>query len=144
MKRGDIYYANFDGGVGSEQIGIRPVVVIQNDAGNKYSPTTIVSIITSKHKRHLPTHVFVKKDDANGLAVDSTIELEQLKTVDKSRLCGDRIGFLSAEDLNQVERALKISLGIKSEGEQRIERKGKTIVINSNLFASRRNQQSYA
>lgn len=109
VKRGEIYYADLNGTIGSEQCGKRPVLIIQNDVGNRYSPTTIVAVITSKHKKEIPTHVFIHKDCVNGLKCDSTIALEQIKTIDKSRLF-EKIGCLKEEDKNRVLHALKISL----------------------------------
>ena len=84
VKRGEVYYADLRPIVGSEQGGVRPVLIIQNDVGNRYSPTTIVAAITSvPKKKHLPTHI---KLGAKGLKENSTVLLEQLRTVDKSRL----------------------------------------------------------
>lgn len=111
MKRGEIYYADLRPVVGSEQGGIRPVLVIQNDVGNKYSPTTIVAILTSKKKPSLPTHVLLKSSEENGLDCDSTIELEQLRTIDKKRI-KDKVGYISDEDKNKVLDALRISMCI--------------------------------
>ena len=113
IQRGEIYYANLSTDVqGSEQSGCRPVLILQNNTGNKYSPTTIIAIITSKNKRKsLPTHVFIKKDTNNGLASNSTVELEQLRTIDKRRLKG-KIGELDPKDLDRVSIAIKTSLGM--------------------------------
>lgn len=111
MKRGEIYYADLRPVVGSEQGGIRPVLIIQNDVGNKYSPTTIVAILTSKEKPSLPTHVLLKSSEENGLEVDSTIELEQLRTIDKKRI-KDKVGKISEYDNNRVLNALKVSMCI--------------------------------
>lgn len=113
IQRGEVYYADLGSNtLGSEQSGYRPVLIIQNDTGNKYSPTTIIATITSKNKkRFLPTHVFIKKDFSNGLNCDSTVELEQIKTIDKKRL-KDKIGELSTEDLGKVLVAIKTSLAL--------------------------------
>lgn len=111
IKRGDLYYADLRPVVGSEQGGIRPVLILQNDIGNKYSPTTIVVAITSKEKNPIPTHVSIHSDSENGLKTDSTIMLEQLRTVDKKRIKG-KIGHLSQKDLYNVMNALKMSLNI--------------------------------
>lgn len=111
IKRGELYYADLRPVVGSEQGGIRPVLIIQNNAGNKHSPTTIVAAITSKEKSPIPTHVTIHSDNENGLKTDSTIMLEQLRTVDKIRI-KDRIGQLSKEDFDHVTNALKISFSI--------------------------------
>jgi len=111
IKRGDIYYADLSPVVGSEQGGIRPVLVVQNDIGNKYSPTIIVSAITAKiDKAKLPTHVEISASEF-GLPKDSVILLEQIRTVDKKRL-KDKIGFLSPDLMKKVDEAIQISFGI--------------------------------
>ncbi len=110
IKRGEIYSADFGAGFGSEQGGIRPILILQNDKGNKYSPTTIVAAITSKKtKTALPTHV---KINADGLKTESTVLLEQIRTIDKARL-GECIGKLDSKTLAAVDRAIVVSLGIK-------------------------------
>lgn len=113
IKRGEIYLANLDCSVGSEQSGIRPVLVIQNDIGNKYSPTIIVLAITSKSKKNIPTHV---KIDSNieGIKKDSIILVEQVRTIDKSRLI-KRIGKLDINKMNEIKEALKLSLNIRMD-----------------------------
>ena len=109
MKRGDIYYADLRPVIGSEQGGIRPVLIVQNDRGNKYSPTVICAAITSKmSKHHLPTHIKLECDRYD-LMKDSVILLEQLRTVDKKRL-KDKVCHLDSEIMNQVNEGLKISL----------------------------------
>ncbi len=111
VKRGDLFFANLNPVVGSEQGGLRPVLILQNDIGNTYSPTTIVAAITSKIKRaKLPTHVEIKKDYSR-LDRDSVILCEQLRTVDKRRL-NEKIGELNEEIMVKVDVALKISLGL--------------------------------
>lgn len=111
VKRGDIYYANLSPVVGSEQGGHRPVLVIQNDVGNKYSPTVIVAAITSQiSKAKLPTHVEISAKQFN-LDKDSVILLEQLRTIDKRRL-KDKITHLSEEIMTKVDEAVRISLGL--------------------------------
>lgn len=111
VKRGDIYYANLSPTVGSEQGGVRPVLVVQNDKGNKHSPTIIVSAITSsKTKADLPTHIPIVSA-SRGLSKDSIILLEQIRTIDKSRL-KNRIGQLDDATMQQVNRAINISFGI--------------------------------
>ena len=111
VKKGDIFFADLSPVIGSEQGGVRPVIVIQNDVGNKYSPTVIVAAITSQiNKAKLPTHVEIKAGD-HGLNKDSVILLEQLRTVDKRRL-KERIGRMEAEAMKKVNEALVISLGI--------------------------------
>lgn len=113
IKRGDIYYADLRAGVvGSEQGGIRPVLIVQNDIGNKYSPTTIVVTLTSKStKNELPTHVNIHSDIENGLKSDSIALCEQFRTIDKSRL-KDRVGHVDGNTLDSVLNAVKVSLAI--------------------------------
>ena len=109
IRRGDIYYADLRPVVGSEQGGIRPVLVIQNDTGNRHSPTVIVAAITSKMtKAKLPTHVKIDCDIWN-IIKDSIILLEQLRTIDKKRL-KDKVCHLDSEMLKIVDKALLISL----------------------------------
>lgn len=111
IKRGDIYYADLGQTEGSEQGGIRPVLIIQNDIGNKYSPTVIVAIITSQIKRlKLPTHVFLEKGKA-GLIKDSVVMMEQIRTIDKSKL-REKIGRLSYMDMININMSLIISFGL--------------------------------
>ncbi len=115
IKRGDIYYADLSPVVGSEQGGIRPVLIVQNDVGNKFSPTVIAAAITSqKYKTDLPTHIKVNAD-GSGLARDSIVLLEQVRTLDKRRL-KERMGNLEARDMQRVDRALSVSLGITPAG----------------------------
>lgn len=110
IRRGEIYYADLSPVVGSEQGGVRPVLVIQNDVGNKYSPTVIVCAVTSQMtKAKLPTHVEMKKGDF-GLCKDSVALLEQIRTIDKRRL-KDRVGEVTAAVMRVVDKALLISLG---------------------------------
>ena len=110
-NRGDIYYAIMEPHVGSEQGGAWPVVVLQNDIGNKHSPTIIIATLTSRvdRKRSLPTHVLL--DQNSWLKVPSIVQLEQIFTIDKSRV--QRFaGQASSEEMNRIEAALKISLGM--------------------------------
>ena len=110
LKRGEIYYADLSPVVGSEQGGIRPVLIVQNDIGNKYSPTVIVGAITSQlDKAKLPTHIEVGKEC--GLNKNSVILLEQIRTIDKRRL-QEKIGQLSQQKMNEVDYAIEISLGL--------------------------------
>jgi mRNA interferase MazF len=111
MKRGEIYYADLSPVRGSEQGGIRPVLIIQNDIGNKYSPTTIVACLTTKctEKHKLPTHILLSKDC--GLPKDSMALLEQIRTIDKCRLT-NKVGELNEADMHKVEHGLMISLGM--------------------------------
>lgn len=112
IKRGDIFYADLSPVVGSEQGGIRPVIIIQNDVGNRYSPTVIVSAITSQiNKAKLPTHVEISSEEY-GLNKDSVVLLEQVRTLDKRRL-KEKIGHMTDEDMIKVDVALKISLDLK-------------------------------
>jgi mRNA interferase MazF len=109
VKRGELYYADLSPVVGSEQGGIRPIVIIQNDIGNKYSPTIIAAAITSQmNKAKLPTHI--ELDTTCGLPKDSVILAEQLRTLDKKRL-RDKIGTLDTVAMEKVNNALMISLG---------------------------------
>ena len=112
VKRGDIFYADLSPVTGSEQGGIRPVIVIQNDVGNKYSPTVIVAAITSQiNKAKLPTHVEISSDEY-GLNKDSVVLLEQIRTLDKKRL-KEKIGHMTDADMVLVEEALLISIGLQ-------------------------------
>lgn len=111
IKRGDIYYADLSPVVGSEQGGIRPVLIVQNDVGNKYSPTVIAAAITSqKYKNSLPTHIRVNADGC-GLAKDSIVLLEQVRTLDKRRL-KERMGNLDDFDMDRIDKALSVSFGL--------------------------------
>lgn len=110
VKKGDLYFADLSPVVGSEQGGIRPVLVVQNDIGNKYSPTIIVAAITSKTKANLPTHVELAAADG-GLSKNSVVLLEQLRTIDKRRL-KEHIGSLDEAQLPSVNQALSVSLDI--------------------------------
>ena len=110
IKRGELYYADLSPVVGSEQGGVRPVLVLQNDVGNKYSPTVIAAAVTSKiNKAKLPTHIELSALDF-GLQRDSVVLLEQIRTLDKRRL-KERIGELSQSTMLMVDNALLISLG---------------------------------
>ncbi|PYG88195.1 mRNA interferase MazF [Ruminiclostridium sufflavum DSM 19573] len=111
IKRGDIYYADLSPVIGSEQGGVRPVLVVQNDVGNKYSPTVIAAAITSQiNKAKLPTHIEIGALEY-GLAKDSVILLEQIRTIDKRRL-REKIGHLDEELMEKVNDALEISFGL--------------------------------
>ncbi len=108
IERGDVYYADLNPVTGSEQGGIRPVLVVQNDTGNRFSPTIIVAAITSNiEKARLPTHIII---DADVLSEKSVVLLEQIRTIDKSRLI-KRVGRLSENDMLRVEKAISISMG---------------------------------
>jgi len=111
IRRGDIFFADLSPVVGSEQGGTRPVLVLQNDIGNQYSPTTIIAAITSQiSKAKLPTHVEVTRS-SSGLEKDSVILLEQIRTIDKSRL-KEKITSLNDELMEKVAQAIEISLGL--------------------------------
>ena len=111
VYRGEIYYADLSSSVGSEQGGLRPVVVIQNNLGNKHSPTTIIAPITSRNSKNLlPTHIPLVQGEG-GLSSNSLILLEQVRVVDKQRL-KNRFGILSEDKMEQVNKAIKISLGV--------------------------------
>ena len=113
IKRGDVYYADLRPVIGSEQGGIRPVLIIQNDTGNKHSPTIICAAITSKmNKAKLPTHVELDSSRYE-MVKDSVILLEQLRTIDKRRL-KDKVCHLDSEILTKVDKALKISLELNT------------------------------
>jgi len=111
IRRGDIYYADLEPSRGSEQGGVRPVIIIQNDSGNRYSPTVIVAAITSRIGRPLlPTHVPIG-EAVSGLHRESLVLLEQVRTIDRSRL-HDYLGSLGATEMESVEKALEISFGL--------------------------------
>lgn len=114
IKRGDIFYADLSPVIGSEQGGIRPVLIIQNNIGNKFSPTVIVAAITSQHsKANLPTHISLSAQGC-GLAKDSVVLLEQIRTLDKKRL-KEKMGSLDSLFMTQVDEALTISFGLSNE-----------------------------
>ena len=111
VKRGEIYYADLSPVVGSEQGGLRPVLIVQNDIGNKHSPTVIAAAITSKkEKSQLPTHISVSAQSC-GLSKDSVVLLEQVRTLDKRRL-KERMGELDSSSMAQVNNALQVSFGL--------------------------------
>lgn len=111
VKRGDIFFADLSPVVGSEQGGVRPVLIVQNDIGNKYSPTIIAAAITSQiNKAKLPTHIEISAKEY-GLTKDSVILLEQVRTIDKRRL-KDKIGKLDDELMGMVNEAISISFGL--------------------------------
>lgn len=115
VRRGDIFFADLSPVVGSEQGGMRPVLVIQNNVGNKYSPTVIVAAITSRiNKPKMPTHVGLKAG-VDGVERDSVVLLEQVRTIDKQRL-SDKIAVLDAAKMRAVDSALAVSIGLKPLG----------------------------
>lgn len=112
IKRGQIWYADLSPVKGSEQGGMRPVLIIQNNKGNQHAPTTIVAIITSRHtKAKLPTHIWLSVA-TSGLAVNSMVELEQIRTIDKSRL-KEYMGYIQDGEQRLIDKAIKISLGVE-------------------------------
>ena len=113
VKRGEIYYADLSPVVGSEQGGVRPVLIVQNDVGNKYSPTVIAAAIISQHeKSNLPTHINLSAECC-GLAKDSIVLLEQVRTIDKRRL-KEKMGAIDTNAMNKVDKALSVSFGLGS------------------------------
>lgn len=113
IKRGDIFYADLSPVVGSEQGGIRPVLIVQNDVGNRFSPTVIAAAITSQQtKSKLPTHIQLGTDNS-GLMKDSVVLLEQIRTIDKRRL-KEKMGCLDPNSMDMVNRAINISFGLGS------------------------------
>ena len=113
VHRGDIFMADLNPVVGSETGGFHPVVVIQNDAGNKFSPTTIAAIGTSAKKPHLPVHVKIRRG-RSGLDYDTIVQLEQIRTIDKRRL-KQYIGHLPERVMKRIDKAAKISIGLKKQ-----------------------------
>ena len=113
IRRGDIFYADLSPVVGSEQSGIRPVIIIQNDIGNKYSPTVIGVPITSKQKNKMPTHIEIE-GSKYGLEKNSVILAEQIRTIDKIRL-KDKVGKLDKVTLDKVKHAIEISCGLRGK-----------------------------
>ena len=117
IKRGDIYYADLSPVVGSEQGGLRPVLIVQNDVGNRYSPTVIAAAITSKmSKARLPTHIDIYAKEV-GLAKDSVILLEQVRTLDKRRL-REKMGHLEEDTMKRVNEAISVSFGLVKDEER--------------------------
>lgn len=115
VKRGEIYYADLSPVVGSEQGGVRPVLIVQNDVGNRYSPTVIAAAITSqKEKSKLPTHIEINSQVC-GLSRDSVVLLEQIRTIDKKRL-KEKMGRLDDGSMGQINHALSISFGLGESG----------------------------
>ena len=112
IKRGQIWYADLSPVVGSEQGGVRPCLIIQNDVGNKYSPTTIIAIITSRHtKAKLPTQHWLDKG-VGGLKCDSMVECEQVRTIDKKRL-KELMGTIGEQDQKEIDKKIMVSFGLR-------------------------------
>lgn len=125
IKRGDMFRALFDG-VGSEQAGERPFVVIQNNLGNKYSPTLVVALTTTKVKRDMPTHVSLTKEF--GLKEDSVVMLEQIRTIDRSRIIEDSyIGRVSRETMKLVDEAMSISVALENARDSEVRKQVREI-----------------
>lgn len=113
IRRGDIYYADLSPVVGSEQGGIRPVLIVQNNVGNRFSPTVIAAAITSQQsKANLPTHIPLRAD-SSGLAKDSVVLLEQVRTIDKKRL-KEKMGTVDENSMNEINNAISISFGLNA------------------------------
>lgn len=113
IRRGDIYYADLSPVVGSEQGGVRPVLIVQNNVGNKFSPTVIAAAITSqKDKSNLPTHIELNAGNT-GLMKDSIVLLEQVRTIDKHRL-KEKMGALDNHSMTKVNKAINVSLGLEN------------------------------
>lgn len=115
VKRGEIYYADLSPVVGSEQGGVRPVLIIQNDTGNRYSPTVIAAAITSQMgKARLPTHIELPVSKSSGLSRNSTVLLEQVRTLDKKRL-RERMGRVDEDLMEQIDLAIAVSFGLSHD-----------------------------
>jgi len=115
VKRGDIYYADLSPVVGSEQGGVRPVLIIQNDTGNRYSPTVIAAAITSQTgKARLPTHIDLPMSDSRGLSKDSVVLLEQVRTLDKRRL-REHMGHVDERVMEKIDTAIAVSFGLQHD-----------------------------
>ena len=113
IRRGDIYYADLSPVVGSEQGGIRPVLIVQNNVGNRFSPTVIAAAITSQQsKANLPTNIPLHAD-SSGLAKDSVVLLEQVRTIDKKRL-KEKMGTVDENSMNEINNAISISFGLNA------------------------------
>lgn len=125
IKRGDMFRAVFDG-VGSEQEGERPFVIIQNNLGNKYSPTLVVALITTKVKRDMPTHVSLTREF--GLKEDSVVMLEQIRTIDKSRIIPESyIGRVDRDSMRKIDEALKVSVALENARDLEVRKQVKEI-----------------
>lgn len=122
IRRGEIYYADLSPVVGSEQGGVRPVLIVQNDVGNKHSPTVIAAAITSqREKAKLPTHIEVIAEHC-GLQRNSIVLLEQIRTIDKQRL-REKMGMLDAASMHKIDTALSVSFGLVSRPSRRREQR---------------------
>lgn len=126
VKRGDMFSAVFDG-VKSEQQGLRPFIVLQNNIGNKFSPTLVVALITTKNKKDkMPTHINLDKE--LGLKEDSVVMLEQIRTIDKSRIIeGSYIGRVDKETMKKIDEAMKISVGLETQRDLEVRKQVKEV-----------------
>lgn len=125
IKRGDMFRAMFDG-VGSEQNGLRPCIILSNNIGNKYSSTLIVALITTKVKRDMPTHIHLTRE--LGLLEDSVVMLEQIRTIDKSRIIPDSyIGRADRESMRKIDEALKVSVALENARDLEVRKQLKEI-----------------
>ena len=135
IKRGEIYYADLSPVVGSEQGGIRPVIILQNDTGNCHSPTTIVVAVTSKTtKNYLPTHIKVYSPM---LRKNSVAMLEQIRTIDKQRILG-YIGQTDSRTMQNINKAMRISLGLSCQNRYRVKNTGKEVYRNGTYRQKRK------
>lgn len=113
VRKGDIFFADLSPVVGSEQGGVRPVLIVQNNVGNRFSPTVIAAAITSQQsKANLPTHIPINAD-SSGLAKDSVVLLEQVRTIDKKRL-KEKMGTIDESSMNEINNAISISFGLNA------------------------------
>lgn len=113
IRRGEIYHYDFGKPqIPGEQAGYRLCVIIQNDVGNQYSPTTMIAALTTQPKKYIPTHVFIEKSEKNGLDKDSTILCEQIRTIAKDKLRGSLVGELNKKEIKKLNEAISISFGL--------------------------------
>ena len=128
IKRGDLFYADLSPVIGSEQGGVRPVLIIQNNIGNKYSPTVIIAAITSQiNKAKLPTHIEISSSEY-GLNKDSVILLEQIRTIDKSRIIeGSYIGRVDRATMKKIDEAMSISVGLENQRDFEVRKQVKEV-----------------
>ena len=141
VKRGDIYYADLSPVVGSEQGGLRPVLIIQNDIGNRYSPTVIAAAITSRMgKTRLPTHIDIYAEQV-GLAKDSVVLLEQIRTLDKRRL-KEKMGHLDESMMHAVNTAIAVSFGLGDTAEERAAYRTRAVASMGGVAASTKTEET--
>jgi Growth inhibitor len=111
IKRGDIFYADLGPTLGCEQGGKRPVIIVQNNMGNKHAPTVMIAPLTTRKKNLLPTHIEIEESQLTGVKAPSIVLLEQVRTIDKQRM-RNRMGMVPLYTLEQIDKALKVSLGL--------------------------------